>query len=165
MNDEKDMPAGARFNFPGNITINGPMFDIHDNAHVENHYHFDGQSSISSSEQPTQQRVRKALTQLFDEGAVTEGKQWYAIYRVLADKEGFPSSKPEFCRAIENLQLGNLNPPCIYDNWRKVISTRLKTNVDLWASYLPTACDTDHKQIVVATRLIEILVSSRGQAP
>ncbi len=39
MADQKDI-FGASFSFPGNITINGPMFDIHDNQKVENHYHF-----------------------------------------------------------------------------------------------------------------------------
>lgn len=39
-NDEVKATAGGAFSFPGNITINGSMFDIHDNEKVENHYHF-----------------------------------------------------------------------------------------------------------------------------
>jgi hypothetical protein len=38
MNEDKLKRMGITFN--GQVTINGPMFDIHDNQHVETHIHY-----------------------------------------------------------------------------------------------------------------------------
>lgn len=57
MADQKDT-FGASFSFPGNITINGPMFDIHDNQKVENHYHFGEKQEREADDRDGEVRLR-----------------------------------------------------------------------------------------------------------
>lgn len=72
MADQKDI-FGASFAFPGNITINGPMFDIHDNEKVENHYHF-GKNEDSGKKEGCDKKdgCDSGLEADFDKDAVLE---------------------------------------------------------------------------------------------
>lgn len=102
--------------------------------------------------------IKTAITTLFEENLFSNSKQWYAVYKVLTTYKGFPHAMSEFCAAIDNLELENIQFQCKYNNWRKVpTEIRLPQNIDLWDDYLCKATDKEKNLIIVAKRLKELL--------
>ena len=150
------------------ITINGPMFDIHDNGVVENHYHI----TSSTSNNPvtiSDGKVREALEELLsatDEGGgklFTQNNQWYAVFKVLSELYDYPSNMKDFCRVMTDWGMGEATPPCKYDSIKKASAevTQLSCKVSLWRSYLNKANTLAKKQIVVALKLMDLLSEER----
>ena len=77
--------------------------------------------------------VNAAIRKLIADSILTQGKQWYAIYRVLTQHLNYPTDMKAFCNCIEQ-QMTDLPVPCVYENWRKAANEypKLAHNVDLW---------------------------------
>ena len=105
---------------------------------------------------PTAQKVKDAIEVVDKEGLLTDDKLWWAIYRVLTMPQfGFPTSKPEFCKAVENLS-PEVTHKCTYNNWRNVTVHHLAAAPDKWES-IDNLGESEAKQRSVALRLLEIL--------
>lgn len=105
---------------------------------------------------PTSQKVKEAIETLDKEGLLTNDKVWWAIYRVLTLAEfGYPTSKPEFCKAIENLAL-DVSHNCEYNNWRNVTIHKLAPSPDLWEN-IENLGEAESRQRKVGIRLLELL--------
>lgn len=105
---------------------------------------------------PTSQKVKEAIETLEKEGILTDDKQWWAIYRVLTMSQfGYPTSKPEFCKVIENMQ-PEVAHKCNYTNWRSVNVHHLVPAPDKWEC-IENLSETESKQKKVGLRLLELL--------
>lgn len=104
----------------------------------------------------TAQKVKEALEALDQEGLLGSDTLWWAVYRVLTMPEfGYPTSKPEFCKAIENLG-ASLTRKCVYDNWRNVTPHRLVAAPDKWES-IENLGEAESRQRKAGMRLLELL--------
>ena len=144
------------------ITVNGPMFDIHDNGTVINYF------ATSSEEKrllPSENKIKETLLNLLQatdgEGnrLFTEKSQWYAVYKVLSECHGYPSKVSEFCDIMTNWGMDNVTPACSYENVKKVPTnvTATSNKVSLWHNLKDKADPKFKKQIVVAMKLMEML--------
>ena len=120
---EKIPPTAASVTFSGTVTFHGPMFDIHDNQHVETHVHY-AQGGTAHLVTPTEQRVKDALEKLLqatDTGGrriFTQQYQWYAVWKVLQEYQ-YPNNFQAFADTMFEL-LGTTDPPCKYESIRKI---------------------------------------------
>lgn len=104
----------------------------------------------------TDQQVKAALEKLDQEGLLTADTLWWAVYRVLTmPRYGYPTGKPEFCKAIENLGL-RVAHRCVYDNWRNVTPHRLTATPDKWQP-IENLGEAESHQRRVGIRLLELL--------
>lgn len=152
--------AGATFH--GTVTFHGPMFDIHDNQHVETHTHY-AQGGTAHLVTPSEERVKDALKRLL-EATDENGKriftlqyQWYAVWKVLQD---YGYSKD--CRAfVESMQtmLPDTNPPCKAESIRKIGNdvAGAANNLAYWKTKRNKAEGEFKKLIEVAMTLMELL--------
>ena len=143
------------------ITINGPMFDIHDNGVVKNYFSTSSPSSTNTSEEDIKNALL-ALVEATDEDGqriFTEKSQWYAVYKVLSECHGYPTNIREFCDIMKNWGMDEVSPACTYENIRKIPNqVAIPTNkVTLWHNYKDKAEVKFMKQITVAIRLMELL--------
>ena len=157
---KKTQVLGATFY--GSVTFNGPMFHIHDNEHV--HIHSEQpmkRTSLHASEEETKEAILALLEATDDDGKkiFTEKSQWYAVYKVLSECHGYPTSIREFCDIMKNWGMDEVSPACTYDNIRKIpVQASIPTNkVALWHNYQDKAEAKFKKQIIVAVRLMEWL--------
>ena len=144
------------------ITINGPMFDIHDNGTVNNYFTASSEEKrMSASEEKIRQTILALLEATDKEGKkiFIEKAQWYAVYKVLSDGHGFPSKISEFCDIMLNWGMDKVNPACVYDSVRKVPNqiSFPTPKVVLWHQYKDKAEAKFMKQIIVAIKLMELL--------
>lgn len=146
------------------ITINGPMFDIHDNGVVENHYHISSASEKSQqtiSDENVMRALKELLTATDAEGAkvFTQNGQWYAVFRVLSEQCDYPANMKDFCRVMTDMGMGEATPPCKYESIKKVPAevTQLACKTTLWRSFLNRATMQAKKQIEVALKLMDLL--------
>ena len=143
------------------ITINGPMFDIHDNGVVKNYFSTSSPSSTNTSEEDIKNALL-ALVEVTDEDGqriFTEKSQWYAVYKVLSECHGYPTNIREFCDIMKNWGMHEVSPACTYNSVRKIPSDIPKstTRVLLWNNYKDKADEKFKKQIIVAIKLLEML--------
>lgn len=144
------------------ITIHGPMFDIHDNGVVNNYF---TASTESKHMNVSEKQIKEILHTLLDstdeegKGIFTEKSQWYAVYKVLSECNGYPSKISEFCVVMKNWGMDKVNPACVYNSVRKVPNQiSIPTpKVTLWHNYKDKADDKFKKQIIVAMKLMELL--------
>lgn len=144
------------------ITINGPMFDIHDNGTVNNYFSTSsGDKGMNVSEEKMKEAILALLESIDKEGKkiFTDKGQWYAIYKVLSDLHGYPNNMREFCDIMINWGMGDVSPACDYESIRKVPNNvAFPTNkVTLWHNYKDKAEAKFKKQVVVAMKLMELL--------
>jgi len=144
------------------ITINGPMFDIHDNGTVNNYFTASSEEKrMNASEEKIKQSILALLEATDKEGKkiFTEKAQWYAVYKVLSDGHGFPCKISEFCDIMLNWGMDEVNPACVYDSVRKVPNqvSFPTPKVALWHQYKDRADDKFKKQIIVAMKFVELL--------
>jgi hypothetical protein len=143
------------------ITINGPMFDIHDNKEVHNHFITSPAQTMNASEA----KVKDALLILLDatdkEGnrIFTEKGQWYAVYKVLSECYGYPRKISEFCEIMTNWGMAKVIPACSYESVKKIPThiTATSNKVILWHNLKDKAEPKFMKQIMVAMKLMELL--------
>lgn len=152
--------AGATFH--GTVTFHGPMFDIHDNQHVETHTHY-ARGGTAHLVTPSEERVKDALERLL-EATDENGKriftlqyQWYAVWKVLQD---YGYSKD--CRAfVESMQtmLPDADPACKVESIRKIgiDVPGAANNLDHWKICRNTANENFKNLIKVAMTLMELL--------
>lgn len=150
------------------ITINGPMFDIHDNGVVENHYHISSEAkspSLTISDTKIKEALEVLLRATDEDGhkLFVQNNQWYAVFRVLSESCDYPSTMKEFCRVMTDMGMDEVNPPCKYDSIKKVPGemTQLACKTSLWRSHLNKATTQVKKQIEIALKLMELL-SEKG---
>ena len=149
--------------FYGSVTFNGPMFDIHDNAHVVIHQTREEQEAAPLT--ISDANIRSALEELLgfaDEDGhrlFAQNNQWYAVFRVLSEQYDYPANMKEFCRVMTDMGMGEVNPPCKYECIKKVPAemTQLGCKTALWHSYRNKATTQARKQIEVALKLMDLL--------
>ena len=143
------------------ITINGPMFDIHDNGVVKNYFATPSDSSMNASEDGIKSALLALLeaTDEEDRQLFTEKGQWYAVYKVLSECHGYPTNIREFCDIMKNWGMDKMSPACTYNSVRKIPSDIPKSTakVTLWNNYKDKADEKFKKQILVANKLMEML--------
>lgn len=83
---EKEQVVGG-ITFTGNITVNGPMFDIHDNQHV--HIHTNGQGKEDGEENEQSPNI-KLLRQLVSAADASKPKQILMPYKAALSISAVP---------------------------------------------------------------------------
>ena len=152
--------AGATFH--GTVTFHGPMFDIHDNQHVETHTHY-AQGGTAHLVTPSGQQVEDALKRLLEATDVngkrifTQQYQWYAVWKVLQEYE-YPKRYGEFAENMQGM-LGDTNPPCKAESFRKIGNevTGAANNLAYWKTKRNKAEGKFKNLIEVAMTLMELL--------
>ena len=102
------------------------------------------------------ENIKQAIEQLEKDEILTNGKQWWAIYRVLVNKCSYPQNKSDFCKVIEKLNI-NVKTKCVYDNWRNVQVNHLAANVDTWEALADNLSPMEQGFLRVAVALMRIL--------
>ena len=102
------------------------------------------------------ENIKQAIEQLEKDEILTNGKQWWAIYRVLVNKYNYPQNKRDFCKVIEKLNI-NVETKCVYDNWRNVQVNHLAANVDTWEALADNLSPMEQGFLRVAVALMRIL--------
>ena len=102
------------------------------------------------------ENIKQAIEQLEKDEILTNGKQWWAIYRVLVNKYNYPQNKSDFCKVIEKLNI-NVETKCVYDNWRNVQVNHLAANVDTWEALADNLSPMEQGFLRVAVALMRIL--------
>lgn len=161
MEENKDKIQGLNIVMNG-ITINGPMFDIHDNGTVNNYFSTSTEEKhMNASEQKIKDVLLDLLEATDDEGKkiFTEKGQWYAVYKVLSDCHGYPKNMHEFCNIMQNWGMNEVTPSCDYESIRKIPSlvSFPTPKVTLWSNFKERAEAKFKKQLVVAMKLMELL--------
>lgn len=89
---------------------------------------------------------------------LTSKIQWFAIYRVLTDKCGYPAVMSDFCKRIENEGLADLRIPCDYESMRPASQNlaKLSRSVDQW-DQLRSISASYSRQVQVADYLLKRL--------
>lgn len=103
-----------------------------------------------------------ALLEAVDESGTrifTEKGQWYAVYRVLKEHEGYPNVMRDFCDTMIDLGMGDAKVPISYQALKKAPLNAAIQSVKTthWHSYLNRADAKAKKQIRVAMKLMELL--------
>ena len=107
--------------------------------------------------------VRDALLELQearDEGGgyiLHDKAQWYAIFRVLSQKCGYPAKLKDFERTMLNIGAGDMRVACSYESMKKVAVPNLPERIDLWPQFVNSADRHSLKQLKVAVKLMEIM--------
>lgn len=159
---ENNKSQGIRIVMNG-ITINGPMFDIHDNknVYISNEVQKKEDASLHASEEEIKKAILTLLESTGEDGKriFTEKGQWYAVYKVLSDLHGYPSKMTDFCDIMKNWGMYEASPACDYESMRKVPNnvTFPTSKVTLWHNYKDKAETKFTKQIMVAIKLMELL--------
>ena len=152
--------AGLTIN--GTVNVNGPMFDIHDNQHVETHVHY-AQGGTAHLVTPSEQRVKQALEQLLaatdanGKRIFTQQYQWFAVWEVLQEYQ-YPKNFQAFADIIQTL-LGTTDPPCKAESIRKIGNDvpGAAENLTVWKSRRGKAEGRFKNLIEAAIRLQELL--------
>ena len=113
MEENKDKIQGLNIVMNG-ITINGPMFDIHDNGTVNNYFSTSSEDKLMNTSEEKMKKTLLALLDATDEEGkriFTEKGQWYAVYKVLSECYGYPTKISEFCEIIKNWGWPKCLPP------------------------------------------------------
>ena len=144
------------------ITINGPMFDIHDNGVVNNYFTTQSEPKRMNASEDKMKETLLALLDATDEEGhriFIEKGQWYAVYKVLSECHGYPTKISEFCDIMKNWGMDKVTPACTYESVKKVPNqTNIPTpKVTLWHNYKDKADEKFKKQVVVAMKLMEML--------
>lgn len=121
--------------FYGSVTFNGPMFDIHDNAHVtiQNSRVEEDADKAEAEDIPTCATEQpSSLTQLLKNaygGSMSSARDWIAVYRVLVDSLDAPASFTGFASWINAVAPEGF-PACTADALRKGDSVYLRPLYD-----------------------------------
>ena len=161
MEENKDKIQGLNIVMNG-ITINGPMFDIHDNGTVNNYFTTSSEDKLMNASEEKMKKTLLALLDATDEEGkriFTEKGQWYAVYKVLSECHGYPTKISEFCDIMTNWGMDKVTPACSYESVKKIPIhvTPTSNKVILWHNLMDKAEPKFKKQILVAMKLMELL--------
>ena len=161
MEENKDKKQGLSIVMNG-ITINGPMFDIHDNGTVNNYFTTSSEDKLMNASEEKMKKTLLALLDATDEEGkriFTEKGQWYAVYKVLSECHGYPTKISEFCDIMTNWGMDKVTPACSYESVKKIPIhvTPTSNKVILWHNLMDKAEPKFKKQILVAMKLMELL--------
>lgn len=136
------------------------VFEKDSNPIIMNDPQFHGSVTFNAGQRkglpPTSEKMKESIETLDKEGLLTDDTLWYAIYRVLTMPEfGYPTSKAEFCKTIENLGM-EVSHKCVYNNWRNQSPHKLTSSPDNWES-IENLGDAEARQRKVGLRLLELL--------
>lgn len=135
-------------------------FAENSNCVIINNPHYHGAVTINAGQPrnipPSSEKIKQAIETCDKEGLLTAGTQWWAVYRVLTEKCGYPKSKMDFQTTVENLGV-EVGVKIVYDNWRSVSPQRLIPSVDTWQSLSDKLSSTELKMYNLAARLMELL--------
>lgn len=135
---EKKQEIGG-ITFTGAITVNGPMFDIHDNQNV--HIHANGEKKevpLTQSDKDIKAVLEELLRTKDDkrEFFFRNKKQWWAVYRVLSKYNNFPATMTSFVAKINELQLNYADNPNVisYESLAAApkVVTKMSCAPDAW---------------------------------
>ena len=108
--------------------------------------------------------VKRLLLRLLEveeagERIMTEKVQWYAVYKVLTEKLGYPCVMAEFVRAMQLLGMDRVSPPVCLQSLKKAPKSTdpLLWSVDRWPEYLGRASEPVRRQIRVAMKLLALM--------
>ncbi len=114
--------------------------------------------AVPSSERHMGDILRELLAAKDSDGhrLMTDQQQWYAVYRVLEEYDNYPRQMADFTRAMAQLGMDRVTPPCKHDSLRKASQAfpRLACKVSLWKQY-STLSEAYGKQCRVAEWLVE----------
>ena len=161
MEENKDKIQGLNIVMNG-ITINGPMFDIHDNGTVNNYFSTSSEDKLMNTSEEKMKKTLLALLDATDEEGkriFTEKGQWYAVYKVLSDCHGYPTKISEFCEIMTNWGMDKVTPSCSFESVKKIPTNIKATSIKviLWHNLKNKAEPKFMKQIIVAMKLMELL--------
>ena len=135
-------------------------FEANCNCVVINDPHYHAPVTIKSGQAKnlpvSSEKIKEAIETCDKEGLLASGTSWWAIYRVLTEKCGYPKNKRDFQSVIENLGI-EVGTKIVYDNWRNVNIPRLNVSVDTWMSLSDKLNSTEMKMYKLAERLMEML--------
>lgn len=159
---EKNPTTTTGVTFNGTVTFQGPMFDIHDNQHVETHVYY-AQGGTAHLVTPSEQRVKDALEKLLaatdkdGKRVFTQQYQWFAVWKVLQEYQ-YPKNFQAFADIIQTL-LGTTDPPCKAESIRKIGNDvpGAAENLTVWKSRRGKAEGRFKNLIEAAIRLQELL--------
>ena len=135
-------------------------FEANCNCVVINDPHYHAPVTINAGQAKnlpvSSEKIKEAIETCDKEGLLASGTSWWAIYRVLTEKCGYPKNKRDFQSVIENLGI-EVGTKIVYDNWRNVNIPRLNVSVDTWMSLSDKLNSTEMKMYKLAERLMEML--------
>ena len=158
-NDKKEQVLN--FNF-GNLTINGSMFDIHDNTNV----YFNNQPCAKPTRSAQSNDIHSALKALMDmtneqdEPLITKKGQWYAVYKVLSELCNYPKAMTDFVNCLKEWTDPSVRIPLDYDCMRKEsqnLGRLTSKNIKEWKDYSDTATQKEKAYIDIAVALMSLL--------
>lgn len=136
------------------------LFEANCNCVVINDPHYHAPVTINAGQAKnlpvSSEKIKEAIETCDKEGLLASGTSWWAIYRVLTEKCGYPKNKRDFQSVIENLGI-EVGTKIVYDNWRNVNIPRLNVSVDTWMSLSDKLNSTEMKMYKLAERLMEML--------
>ena len=128
--------------FTGNVTFQGPMFDIHDNEHVHIGVDGLGKGLSTSVEQygesadddlPTKEEMQKAIAETVKRGLWWSSRSWAVVYRVYQMK-GYMNGFTQFAREVKTWSV-KTGFECNYDAIQKPITKGvLAGNPEEWVA-------------------------------
>ena len=138
--------------FTGGITVNGPMFDIHDNEHI--HFHMNGKTQQEDGDfkyvdlvffddnrlksMESQNKLRRVLQSVLPRMDVDSGRDWIAIYiayHYYIGCQHILRKQTDFFKDIEMLLPGvltQLNQEETGDKRYRVYTDKLRRECDNW---------------------------------
>lgn len=135
-------------------------FAENSNCIVINNPHYHAPVTINAGQAKnlpvSSEKIKEAIETCDKEGLITVGTQWWAVYRVLTEKCGYPKNKMDFQSSVDNLG-AEVGVKIVYDNWRSVTLPHLIGNVDTWKSLSDKLNSTELKMYKLAERLMELL--------
>ena len=116
-NNTQQLPG---ITFTGDITVNGPLIDIHDNQHEHVGLPVGALAQQQGSDGYTDAQVARALEQIVgDDGPINKKWKWAGAYWWLRWACYYPVDPKQFCTRIGKLPFSApLNPPCDYGSIR-----------------------------------------------
>ena len=107
-------------------------FEANCNCVVINDPHYHAPVTINAGQAKnlpvSSEKIKEAIETCDKEGLLASGTNWWAIYRVLTEKCGYPKNKRDFQSVIENLGI-EVGTKIVYDNWRNVNIPRLNVGI------------------------------------
>lgn len=149
--------------FAGPVTFNGPMFDIHDNQHVETHVHYEN-GGTSHLVLPSEPKIKEALEKLLEakdnkgEKIFKWSYQWYAVMKVLGEGYEYPKGAEKFALSMKQLLGDDITPKCAAESIRKAsIDASAANRLELWGQERAEVGTHFYNLRIVAFRLMEYL--------
>lgn len=124
MEDMKLSNSLPGVSFSGPITINGPMFDIHDNQNINFINHREKHASMQTTDEPnglpTREQMIQAVKATVKQGMWWSSRSWAVVYRVYQMK-GYVRNYTNFVNEVKAWKV-ETGFECTYDAVQKPIA-------------------------------------------